>query len=349
MSKSLEQTSKIAIVLPVYNVEKYLKECINSILKQTHSNFAIFAVDDGSTDSSGQILDDFSKNDNRLRVIHQSNQGASSARNKALDLIENIGDFEGVCFLDSDDWITEDYLETFISLSREYNAEYIVCGWDFFDKKGFNHIKRNHYAAHPTAMISSAEAFQHFLRTESWSSKKSKTFSLGNANIYYKTSCIKGIRFNTTLKRAEDQGFRIQAMSRIKKGVICSKSTYMYRLRSSSLSHSGNDMSDDLFLAINLFDQKNSFPEHVRHYIDLFLFKAWWGCTRLAYSNNNLKQQKSILDIGYKKICSPLFKLKISAKMKMKLFFYSLGLQPLKIYLGLKKDKFSSEIPNAYE
>lgn len=108
-------------------------------------------------------------------------------------------------------------------------------------------------------------------------------------------------------------------------------------------------MSDDLLLAINLFDQKNSFPEHVRHYIDLFLFKAWWGCTRLAYSNNNLKQQKSILDNGYKKICSPLFKLTISTKMKMKLFIYSLGLQSLKIYLGLKKDKFSSETPNAYE
>lgn len=135
MSKSLEQTPKIAIVLPVYNVEKYLKECINSIFKQTHSNFSIFAVDDGSTDSSGQILDDFSKSDNRLKVIHQSNQGASSARNKALDLIENIGDFDGVCFLDSDDWITEDYLETFISLSREHNAEYIVCGWDFLTKK----------------------------------------------------------------------------------------------------------------------------------------------------------------------------------------------------------------------
>ena len=87
----------ISIIVPVYNTEKYLQRCINSILNQTFSDFELILVDDGSTDSSGAICDEYAEKDSRIRVFHQSNQGQAAARNHA------VSDAHGryVCFIDS--------------------------------------------------------------------------------------------------------------------------------------------------------------------------------------------------------------------------------------------------------
>ena len=97
----------LSIVVPVYNVEQYLTKCLDSILAQTLTDFEVIAVDDGSPDSCGKILDEYAEKDNRIRVIHKKNGGVSSARNEALDIAR--GEYIG--FVDSDDYIEADMYE----------------------------------------------------------------------------------------------------------------------------------------------------------------------------------------------------------------------------------------------
>ncbi len=92
-------TDKISIIVPVYNVEKYLKECIESILSQTYKNIEIILIDDGSTDNSGKICDEYLKKDSRVKVIHKENGGLSDARNTGIEIAS--GKYIG--FVDSDD------------------------------------------------------------------------------------------------------------------------------------------------------------------------------------------------------------------------------------------------------
>lgn len=101
--------TKISVIVPVYKVEKYIGECINSILAQTFKDFELILVDDGSPDKSGEICDSYAKNDNRIKVFHKKNGGVSSARNFGID--KAVG--EWLCFIDSDDTILPTYLEYF--------------------------------------------------------------------------------------------------------------------------------------------------------------------------------------------------------------------------------------------
>lgn len=106
---------QISIVVPVYNVEKYLRRCIDSILAQTFTDFELLLIDDGSKDSSGSICDEYAKKDNRIRVFHKENGGVSSARNVGLDNAQ--GDW--ICFCDADDWVKSEFLSTFRNMMKD--------------------------------------------------------------------------------------------------------------------------------------------------------------------------------------------------------------------------------------
>lgn len=112
----------ITVVLPIYNVEKYLECCIKSVLKQTYKNIEIILVDDGSLDNCAQICDEYEKKDDRVKVIHKKNGGLSDARN------EGIRNAKGkyICFIDSDDFIKENYIEVLYNLIKKYNANMAV-------------------------------------------------------------------------------------------------------------------------------------------------------------------------------------------------------------------------------
>ena len=122
----------ITVIVPVYNVEKYLEKCVNSILHQTYKNLEIILVDDGSTDNSGKICDEFKEKDKRIKVIHKLNEGQSVARNIGIDLAK--GKYIG--FVDSDDFIQEDMYEVLYNLCKKYDSEIsIVTHYEMYNNK----------------------------------------------------------------------------------------------------------------------------------------------------------------------------------------------------------------------
>ncbi len=115
----------VSIIVPVYNVESYLQNCLESLINQTYSNIEIILIDDGSVDASSKICDDYSTKDNRIKVIHQSNQGVSRARNRGLSSAE--GEF--FSFVDGDDTVEQDYIELMLKKLIENDVDLVRLSW----------------------------------------------------------------------------------------------------------------------------------------------------------------------------------------------------------------------------
>lgn len=130
----MENSVKVSVVIPVYNVEKYLRECVDSVLNQTYTSYEIILVDDGSTDSSGSICDSYLIKDSRIRVLHKANGGLSSARNAGLEIA--VGKY--VYFLDSDDYISDQTLEKLVEVAEKDSADLV-----FFDAVSFADAEDN--------------------------------------------------------------------------------------------------------------------------------------------------------------------------------------------------------------
>ena len=130
----------ISVIVPIYNVEKYLSECIDSIINQTYKNIEIILVDDGSLDSCGAICDEYAKKDNRIKVIHKENGGLSDARNHGIDLA--MGKY--IAFVDSDDYINEQYLEKLYNAIIDNNTQVSQCNFISVDDNK-NEILRRGY------------------------------------------------------------------------------------------------------------------------------------------------------------------------------------------------------------
>ncbi len=119
---------KISVIIPVYNVENYLRECVDSVLNQTFSDYEIILVDDGSTDISGKICDKYAVKDDRVNVIHKKNGGLSNARNVGLK--KAVGEY--IYFLDSDDYIKTDALEKLYNTAISEKADVVFFDGDVF-------------------------------------------------------------------------------------------------------------------------------------------------------------------------------------------------------------------------
>lgn len=122
----------VSVVVPIYNVERYLEECVHSILKQTYHNLEIILVDDGSTDESGKICDALGKLDSRIQVIHKQNGGLSAARNTGIEAA--TGSY--LVFIDSDDYIENQYVEKLYRSLEENRSDIAVCGYNRVSEDG---------------------------------------------------------------------------------------------------------------------------------------------------------------------------------------------------------------------
>lgn len=132
----------ISIIVPVYNVEKYLKRCIDSILEQTFRDFELILVDDGSPDQCGRICETYAEKDGRIIALHRENGGLSAARNTGLDWMFANSESSYVTFIDSDDWIHPQYLETLLGTIEKNNAGVSVANFQRMDEYQVNTIDK---------------------------------------------------------------------------------------------------------------------------------------------------------------------------------------------------------------
>ena len=133
--------SKISVVIPVYNTEKYLRQCLDSVVNQTFKDIEIICVDDGSTDNSLEILKEYQKNDSRLIILQQNHIGAGEARNKGIEVAK--GKYIG--FLDSDDWFEPDMLEKMHQRATKFDADMVVCSSKNYDIETNTFINPSEY------------------------------------------------------------------------------------------------------------------------------------------------------------------------------------------------------------
>ena len=200
---------KVSIIVPVYNTEKYLARCIDSILAQTFTDFELILVNDGSKDNSGKICDEYAQKDSRIIVIHKENGGVSSARNKGIDVAQ--GDW--ISFVDSDDWISSDFLSSFI-----YDADLIICGLELFGAKQVQHLPEE-------------KRLQNKDEISIWlTSNYSKSYIPSQCSKLYRHDVIKkyNIRFNTTLIRCEDTLFNFEYLNYCNKIKLFKVAPYHY-------------------------------------------------------------------------------------------------------------------------
>lgn len=155
----------ISIIAPVYNVEDYLDRCVESIVNQTYSNLEIILVDDGSTDSSGKMCDEWKENDKRIIVIHKDNGGQGEARNYGLDIA--TGDYIG--FVDSDDLISNIMFAELVDIAVQYQADLVGCRHVIFDDQRAPDFDNNNYNGQ-LLIMSRDEALEDIIREKHFES-----------------------------------------------------------------------------------------------------------------------------------------------------------------------------------
>ncbi len=222
--------SRIAIVIPVYNVERYLAEYLDSILKQTHRHFVAFLVNDGSTDGSGAVCDEYAKRDDRFRVIHKTNSGVSSARNAALDAIEKDGSFDFIAFIDSDDFVAPGFLSEMVSAILREKVDYALCNTITF-KDGETPAERKFRV--PYTRLNKDNILEQYLGLHDWRKYKSKKKSIFNK--MFSAPSLRGLRFDTRMRTGEDVRYFAMVSSRMSSAVMVDRPLYFYRVRAGSL------------------------------------------------------------------------------------------------------------------
>lgn len=150
---------KVSVIVPVYNVEKYLERCINSILNQTYTDFELLLADDGSTDRSSEICDSFAEKDSRVKVFHLPNGGQGAARNKMLEKASG----EYVLFVDSDDYISRDLLDSTVPTAEEKNYDLIIFSFKVIDESG-NELAWKDYGVEDGLLLASPEVWNKLIR-----------------------------------------------------------------------------------------------------------------------------------------------------------------------------------------
>lgn len=123
MNEKSKETDLITVVIPVYNVEAFLEKCLDSVIQQTYKNLEIILVDDGSTDCSGKMCDEYAEKDSRIKVVHQKNKGLSGARNAGIEISKG----EYITFIDSDDFVSEEFISYLYNLAVRKYADVSIC------------------------------------------------------------------------------------------------------------------------------------------------------------------------------------------------------------------------------
>ena len=217
----MNKSPKISIIVPIYKIERYLRQCIDSILTQTFTDYELLLIDDGSPDGCPAICDKYAEKDERIRVIHKPNGGLTSARNEGVENTKG----EWIMHIDGDDWVEPTYIEELYNAAINNDADIAICGFRFAFEDG------TYIEEHPTV----------------WDNNKSDSVNRYIASVWttawgsiHKSSIYKdkGVRSPKNITFCEDFHLMIRLIFFANKVVSIDRPLYFYRQQQSSIVHS---------------------------------------------------------------------------------------------------------------
>ena len=294
----------ISVVVPVYNAEKYLAKCVESILAQTYQNLEIILVDDGSTDSSPKMCDDYASKDKRIKVVHKENGGASSARNAGLDVA--TGHF--VAFVDSDDYIEKNMYELLLSKQREGNYDLVFCRYNE-DRFG---TMIHYYEKHLLDFCQSGSLEYFFYKGKVKDGSpivNCHSVNVCICRVLFGRQAINSIRFDENIKYiSEDMVFMLSILSQknMRYGLV-DEYLYNYVCNNSSTTHAAPKpfvpnaivVADRLGKVLTKEDLEKYYSAYLMNlYCDAFMLKYHFGTNddlskiKLWANKQNYKKSK---------------------------------------------------------
>ena len=216
----IQQIPEISVIIPVYNVERFLRQCVDSVLTQTYTNLEIILVDDGSPDGCGRICDEYVKKDKRVKVIHKQNGGLSDARNAGMDIATG----EYLLFIDSDDWIENDTIELLYGNMSRSNADISTCLY----YNAYLNCVVPHCTDAEILVLNTEQAIE-----KCFTNKKSTVSAWGKL---YRKSIFDNLRYPYG-KYCEDSFIIVDVLSKASVIVVDTAPKFYYRQRKSSIIH----------------------------------------------------------------------------------------------------------------
>ena len=303
----IDEQKLISVIIPVYNVEKYLEKCLNSVINQTYKNLEIIVIDDGSTDNSGKICDEYAKKDSRIIVIHTENGGVSSARNKGLEVAK--GEYIG--FVDSDDYIEDNMYEILYRNLVKFDVDISMCNY---------YIVRNNKKTYHKHNIDDILLIDN----------KEKFFELLNSNYYKGFLCNKLFKSDIMQKKkleediyvCEDLLFISQIADISERFCFDNRCFYNYVMRENS-AISGK-ITEKNFSVLNAYkkviDIVKKYNEKIARGYEIDYFK-WENDLIRKYKFKN-KIEKKNLESEVQKLYKEIIKSKnIKISQKIECFF----------------------------
>lgn len=224
----------ITVIVPVYNSEKYLRQCVDSILNQTYTHLEVILVDDGSPDRCGELCDQYAAKESRVKVVHKQNGGVSSARNAGLDIATG----EYIAFVDSDDYLDSSLYEKAISVIHTYHPDIIDFGINFVDQEG-NLLRKWHHTQTKETLFDRSHISENIIpELVHVKSQANSNIAVWVWNKLFRTNIINqfDIRFDSNLKLWEDGIFTIEVLKYANSLISLCGEYYNYRGTQDSLS-----------------------------------------------------------------------------------------------------------------
>ncbi len=267
----------ISVIIPVYNTEMYLRQCIESVINQTHTNLEIILIDDGSTDASSEICDEYAMGDNRITVSHQKNRGESATRNEGLK--RATGQF--VAFVDCDDWIEPQMYEMLLNEFKSHEVDLVASSWSSDTDEESQPIFNNEIVPENIA-FSRDDLMYYIYKRDSF-----RSFAYMWNKLYKRTLFFNSegemLMFDESLKLGGDVLMLGQLALNVRSALFLNQVYYHYRQRGDSGCHSENisKRKDWLTAYIKLIDcfKHNNIKNDIIMYVERFLV---YHCILLA-------------------------------------------------------------------
>ncbi len=304
----------VTLLVLAYNTEKYIKKCLDSLINQTYKNLQIILIDDGSKDDSGKICDEYAKEDARIEVIHEKNQGPSAARNLGISMAKG----KYISFIDTDDYTEPTIIEKLVKSMEKNNSDISICN---FFPNGETKLEETFTSEKALTYIMNKNYFRGYL----W-------------NKLYKTEIIKDMKFDVNIFISEDLIFNCEYLLKVKKCSYINEKLYHYNINDESLSNS--KINEKYLTILDSYNKlKSIYESNKLEYLPYLFIDNFKVCCDIIYKNSLIKDKLNIEKV-YKekrKLFKKIMNLKeIKLKKKIEVCIY--GTMP--IFIGkLRKIK----------